>query len=106
MTKITVFDNVISMKNEEGYPDIDEALIGKLDEMLTAYGIPHSFSLPHPATIEETPNASVSLHYREEDDMVVSLVYALFSKKYRQVENERLGECLIKVGSRFVKKEL
>ena len=80
--KTTVFDCVINMKDEEGYPNVDESLIEKLNAMLNEYGIRHSFSLPHPATIEEIPNVAISLHYCEEDDMTVSLIYALFSKVY------------------------
>ena len=103
--KLKVFDNFIPMRNEEGYADVDSVL-EKLAEMLNAHNIPHSFTLPHNATIEEHPTVAVILCYCEENDLEVSLIYALFCKLYRGVENERVAKSVVKVGSRYLSDEL
>jgi len=94
----TVFDEYIVMKDEEAYKGVDETL-EKLDEMLTAYGIKHSFILPFLSVLEETPNAAAVLCYEGKDSMTVSLIYALFCKVHREVDDERLTECLVKIAS-------
>lgn len=49
--KVHVFDTYVTIKDREGHPDMDDTLLEKLDEMLTTYGVPHAFSLPHEKTM-------------------------------------------------------
>ena len=49
--KVHVFDTYVTIKDREGHPDMDDTLLEKLDEMLTTYGVPHAFTLPHEKTI-------------------------------------------------------
>lgn len=51
--KVHVFDTYVTIKDREGHPDMDDTLLEKLDEMLTTYGVPHAFSLPHEKTIKQ-----------------------------------------------------
>lgn len=47
---------------------MDDTLLEKLDEMLTTYGVPHAFSLPHEKTMEECPEATLEVAYDSSDD--------------------------------------
>ena len=55
--KVHVFDTYVTIKDREGHPDMDDTLLEKLDEMLTTYGVPHAFTLPHEKTMEDCPEA-------------------------------------------------
>lgn len=100
--KITVFDTYIAMGDEEGYPDINEALVEKLDEMLNTYGITHAFTLPSESTLIKQPNAALALHYDSKDGIEVELICALFYRVYRKVESERLAKTLVKIASHYI----
>lgn len=82
--KVHVFDTYVTIKDREGHPDMDDTLLEKLDEMLTTYGVPHAFSLPHEKTMEECPEATLEVAYDSSDDITFSLVYILFNKTYAQ----------------------
>jgi hypothetical protein len=101
---VTVFDRFLVIRNREGTPGVDETL-EKLDEMLNAYGVEHSFTLPHDAVIAKHQNATVILNYSDEDNIVLSLIYALFCRVYRGAEDKELGEALVKIASRYIGKE-
>jgi hypothetical protein len=96
----TVFDNCVVMKDKEGVAGVHETL-DKLDEMLGFHGIKHSFVLPHGADIKKNPNSVVTLNYSTEDDMTVSLVYALFCKVYRHADDNMLAKALTRIGNRY-----
>jgi len=80
--KVHVFDTYVTIKDREGHPDMDDTLLEKLDEMLTTYGVPHAFSLPHEKTMEECPEATLEVAYDSSDDITFSLMYILFNKTY------------------------
>ena len=61
--KVHVFDTYVTIKDREGHPDMDDTLLEKLDEMLTTYGVPHAFSLPHEKTMEDCPEAVLEVAY-------------------------------------------
>jgi hypothetical protein len=98
----TVFDTYLVLHNKEGVRNIDEVL-DKLDEMLDTYGIEHSFTLPHGACLEKHPTAVMALNYKGEDNMALSLVYALFSKIYRGADDYRLGKVLAQIASDYTR---
>ena len=52
--KVHVFDTYVTIKDREGHPDMDDTLLENLDEMLTTYGVPHAFTLPHEKTMEDS----------------------------------------------------
>jgi hypothetical protein len=99
--KTTVFDRYLVMQNRVGLTDVDVTL-DKLDEMLNTYGIKHSFTLPRGEDYEKYPNAAVIMQFTDADDMVLSLVYALFCKVYRNVDDNRLAEGLVKSSNRYI----
>jgi hypothetical protein len=101
---VTVFDRFLAMKDREGTPSVDET-VEKLDEMLNAYNVKHSFTLPHNAVIAEYPAAVITLNYNDADDLVLSLIYALFCKVYRGAGDKELGEALAKTIIRYLGKE-
>jgi len=92
---ITVFDNMIVMKDKDGHAGVWDT-IDKLGELLDMHGIKHAFAYPHPATIEANPQAVAVLNYLEDDEMAVSLIYALFNKMHRNSTDIKLAECLMK----------
>lgn len=61
--KVHVFDTYVTIKDREGHPDMDDTLLEKLDEMLTTYGVPHAFTLPHEKTMEDCPEATLEVAY-------------------------------------------
>ncbi|MDR1218363.1 MAG: hypothetical protein LBK73_02005 [Treponema sp.] len=96
----TIFDASLVISDVDGVPEVGSTL-DKLDETLDAYGVKHSFTLPHPVMIAKNPNAVVVLNYSDEDDMLVSLIYALFSKAHRGASDRSLSEALAKSMSRY-----
>lgn len=58
--KVHVFDTYVTIKDREGHPDMDDTLLEKLDEMLTTYGVPHAFTLPHEKTTTAQRISSVT----------------------------------------------
>ncbi len=68
--KVHVFDTYVTIKDREGHPDMDDTLLEKLDEMLTTYGVPHAFTLPHEKTMEDCPEATLEVAYDSSDDMI------------------------------------
>ena len=67
--KVHVFDTYVTIKDREGHPDMDDTLLEKLDEMLTTYGVPHAFTLPHEKTMEDCPEATLEVAYDSSDDI-------------------------------------
>jgi len=98
--KTTLFDTFIVMKDKDGVKGVYETL-DNLSRTLAFYGIEHSFTLPFKASIEKNPNSVANLCYREDDAMVVSLIYALYSKVYREANDELIAESLIKITNSF-----
>jgi hypothetical protein len=96
----TIFDRYLVMSNKDGVTEVDLTL-DKLDEMLNTYGVKHSFTLPHSVIIEKYPNAVITLNYNNEDDMLLSLVYALFLKMHRGADDNLLGKALAKEASHY-----
>ena len=88
--KVHVFDTYVTIKDREGHPDMDDTLLEKLDEMLTTYGVPHAFTLPHEKTME---------------DITFSLVYILFNKTYRGATDKAVAESMIKVSAKYMDAE-
>lgn len=77
----------------------------KLDEMLTTYGVPHAFTLPHEKTMEDCPEATLEVAYDSSDDITFSLVYILFNKTYRGVTDKAVAESMIKVSAKYMDAE-
>ena len=90
--KVHVFDTYVTIKDREGHPDMDDTLLEKLDEMLTTYGVPHAFTLPHEKTMEDCPEATLE-------------VYILFNKTYRGVTDKAVAESMIKVSAKYMDAE-
>lgn len=103
--KVHVFDTYVTIKDREGHPDMDDTLLEKLDEMLTTYGVPHVFSLPHEKTMEDCPEAVLEVAYDSSDDITFSLVYILFNKTYRGVTDKAVAESMIKVSAKYMDAE-
>ena len=97
--KPVVFDTRLVIKDMDGFPSVNETL-SKLDEMLNFYDVDHCFTLPFGTDFDNHPTAMVTLFYNEEDDMLLSLVYALFSKVYRHCDDKSLGGSLAKIARR------
>lgn len=75
--------------------DFDEKAVEALDEMLNAYDIPHSISLPYQGDIdelEELGDVELTIFYMEDDEMTFDLVYLLWSKKYRNASDKKIAE--------------
>ena len=71
--KVHVFDTYVTIKDREGHPDMDDTLLEKLDEMLTTYGVPHAFTLPHEKTMEDCPEATLEVAYDSSDDITFTI---------------------------------
>lgn len=84
---------------------MDDTLLEKLDEMLTTYGVPHTFSLPREKTMEDCPEAVLEVAYDSSDDITFSLVYILFNKTYRGVTDKAVAESMIKVSAKYMDAE-
>lgn len=95
--KVHVFDTYVTIKDREGHPD--------MDEMLTTYGVPHAFTLPHEKTMEDCPEATLEVAYDSSDDITFSLVYILFNKTYRGVTDKAVAESMIKVSAKYMDAE-
>lgn len=103
--KVKVFDCYVPIKDREGHPDMDDALLEKLDEMLTTYDVAHAFSLPHEKTMEDHPEATLEVAYDSSDDITFSLVYMLFNKAYRNSADKKVAESMVKVSAKYMDAE-
>lgn len=103
--KVHVFDIYVPIKDREEYPDMDDTLLEKLDEMLTTYGVAHAFSLPHKKTMKDHPEAVLEVAYDSSDDITFSLVYMLFNKIYRGATDKAVAESMIKVSAKYMDAE-
>lgn len=101
------FDRMILIKDADGdyltgALDMTEALLEKLDAMLTEYNCPHAFTLPFFDGADPDPdNAAVRMFYREEDELTVELVYCLFSHLHRHVPAEKIYQGFAKKAKRL-----
>lgn len=98
---LKVFDERIIMKDKQGYASVDST-VEVLDEMLNTHNIPHAFIIPTNADIDANPEATLALCYESNLHMEVSLIYALFCKLYRGLENEKIANALLKVASNYI----
>lgn len=76
--------------------DVTEEMLDKLDAMLTAHGIEHSFTLPMEDDFDDHPDAQLALYFLDDDSMKTFLVYALWLKEERNMSDERIKKGMAK----------
>lgn len=98
MKDLFVADVVKIIKDTEKYPVTIE-MVETLDEMLSEYGVTHFFSYPIDSTDGIANNAEdyLAIFYDKKDNLTFNLVYALWCKTTRQVEDEILCKALRKM---------
>lgn len=74
---IIVYDESITLKGTERVA-LTEKTIEALDGMLTAYAIPHAFSLPRAADHAIDPDLDICLQIRGADHFLAATTVALF----------------------------
>ena len=86
-----IADQMKPIKETEEFPVKDE-MIEKLDQMLTEYGVQHFFTLPSEQDEEGFVKDGyvLDLFYDSDDYMTFTLVYALWLKTIRKVEDEMI----------------
>ena len=97
MTDLFIADRTQTIKDTEKHP-IKEGMIEKLDEMLTANGIQHFFTLPIDATdgIANNDDDCLNLFYDSKDETVFFLTYALWTKMYRGTDDKTIKKAMQK----------
>lgn len=103
---LKVFDAVQVIKNRDGLKDVDAEMIGKLDELLTTYGVAHAFTEAWPGAegcIDEDEVCRVL--YMDDEYMTFGLVYMLWSKTVREVPDDRILKAFRKVSDRILGKD-
>lgn len=91
-----IADRYQVIKNYEGNT-IEQGMIEKLDEMLTANGIEHFFSLPEGDKdgIALRDDEVVYCYYDASKDAVAFLgIYAMWAKRVRGFSDERIKEAV------------
>lgn len=97
MTKKDLFiaDTTITIRDTKDYP-IEDGMIEKLDDMLNEHGVSHFFTLPIDSTdgIANNDNDCLNLFYDSKDKLTFDLIYALWLKSIRKVNDEKIYEGL------------
>lgn len=98
MKDLFIADTVKNIKDTDKYP-ITIEMVETLDEMLSEYGVTHFFSYPIDSTdgIANNPEDYLTIFYDGKDSLTFNLVYALWCKTTRQVEDEVLYKALRKM---------
>lgn len=98
---MTIFDVCTNIKDTEAHP-MTEAMLDKLDEMLTQNGVEHFFTLPVEATdgIATNPDDYVTVFYTEAKRMTFNLVYMTWAKVVRNVSDEDILKGMAKMVER------
>ena len=91
-----VSDERLRVKVEEAVKD-PEPMIEKLDEMLTANGVQHFFSLPIEALDDD--EYILDLFYDSKDRITVDLVYMLWAKTERAIADEKILEAMKRIAA-------
>ena len=104
MKEVTVFDSKIVMSDEAGLTRVLTTL-DWLDELLNGCGVDHSFALPCDADLRRYPAAKAVLFYKNRDKMLFNLIYALYCKVHRGVDDKALSEVLEKIAGHYLKEE-
>ena len=104
MKEVTVFDSKHVMLDNDG-PSGALTTLDWLDELLNGYGVEHSFSLPCDADFRKHPTAKAVLYYKDKDDMLFNLIYALYCKVHRSLDDKTISEALAKIADRYLNKE-
>lgn len=97
MTSRTLFvaDTTKTIKDTDKHP-VTEEMIEKLDAMLNEYGITHFFTLPINSTdgIANNDEDYLNVFYDSKDSLSFNLVYALWCKVTKRVEDELIYKAL------------
>lgn len=90
-----IADRVQKIRDREGY-EIKTGMIEKLDEMLTAYGVEHFFSLPDGdgSGVAVDQDEVVYVYYEEKDRMTFALVYMLWAKTVRGADDDKIKKAM------------
>lgn len=89
------------IRSYEGY-EIEDGMIEKLDEMLTAYGVQHFFTLPLNSTdgiANDDRDVMNVLYDGDNDRMTFNLVYMLWAKTVRNISDDRLIRAMSRISS-------
>lgn len=99
--KMFIADRTITIKSTDKHR-IENGMIEKLDEMLNGYNITHFFTTPIDSTngIANNDEDYLNLFYDEEDEMTVDLVYALWCKTIRHIEDKLICNALSEMAKR------
>jgi len=89
---ITIFDRYTNIKNREGFDDCTEEKLVELSNMLTQYGIAHSFCLTNAEEIKAIEDKDMeycaTLMYEEDKEVTAGLIYMLWMKAHRNASDE------------------
>lgn len=94
-----IADTGKTIKDTNKHP-VTMEMTERLDGMLNEYGIMHFFSLPIDSTdgIANNDEDFLTVFYSSEDRLAFNLVYALWCKTVRNIEDELLYSALTKLG--------
>lgn len=87
-----VADHKVTLKNKEGWNDITNGMVEKLDRTLSDYGIQHFFTLPEGDEEGFVINDEEEyyLFYNSKDADEVFMIYALWMKRWRGISEKEL----------------
>lgn len=89
---VTIFDRYVNIKNSKRFDDCTEDKLDELSQLLTQYDVEHSFCLTDAQEIKEIEAKGmeycVTLMYEESKEVTLQLVYMLWMKAHRSVDDE------------------
>lgn len=102
MKNLFIADTVTTIKESDNHP-VTLEMIETLDSMLNEYGVTHFFSYPIDSTngIANNQEDFLSVAYDSKDRMTFDLVYMLWSKTVRNIEDDKLYKAMKKISTRY-----
>ena len=91
MTNLFIADRYHVIRDSEKAPLLD-GMVEVLDTMLNDNQVPHYFSLPHDPKDDE----ALDINYAVEDEMKFFLVYALWLKTVRKIDDESIKRAMLR----------
>ena len=102
MTNLFIADKYLVIKENEEHP-VTNGMVEMLDEMLNDHGIGHFFSLPEAQEDGFAADDEVlNLYYEEKQKLELTLVYALWLKEVRQLDDKKIWCALKKSASHYL----
>ena len=97
-----IANEYLHIKEKEG-KEVTEEMVEKLDEMLNQYNVQHFFSEPMNENEDDEIDNVLAIFYEDKDRQTFYLVYMLWCKTVRNIEEQKIWKAMKKAGTNNTK---